>query len=101
MSSVALLFGTGKRRSNSGKSEDLPDARPISKENLEALQLDFLQRCNTTGISEPDVHSEFVKRIAAAEKTGADKARFAVHSLRIGGACTLLHAGFSIGLIQR
>jgi hypothetical protein len=37
----------------------------------------------------------------AAEETGVDKARYAVHSLRIGGACALLHAGFSIELIQR
>jgi hypothetical protein len=37
----------------------------------------------------------------AAEETGVDPARYAVHSLRIGGACALLHAGFSIELIQR
>ena len=37
----------------------------------------------------------------AAEKIGVDKTRIAVHSLRIGGACALLHAGFSIELIQR
>ena len=37
----------------------------------------------------------------AAEETGVDKSRYAVHSLRIGGACLLLHAGFSIEIIQR
>ena len=37
----------------------------------------------------------------AAEATGVDRMRYAVHSLRIGGACALLHAGFSIELIQR
>ena len=37
----------------------------------------------------------------AAEEIGVDAARYAVHSLRIGGACALLHAGFSIELIQR
>ena len=37
----------------------------------------------------------------AAEKAGVDKTRYAVHSLRIGGACALLHAGFSIEIIQR
>ena len=37
----------------------------------------------------------------AAEETGVDKSRYAVHSLRIGGACCLLHAGFSVELIQR
>ena len=37
----------------------------------------------------------------AAEEVGADRTRYAVHSLKIGEACALLHAGFSIGLIQR
>jgi len=37
----------------------------------------------------------------AAEEVGVDPSRYAVHSLRIGGACALLHAGFSIELIQR
>ena len=37
----------------------------------------------------------------AAEETGVDPARDAVRSLRIGGACALLHAGFSIELVQR
>ena len=37
----------------------------------------------------------------AAEEVGVDPARYAVHSLRIGGACALLHAGYSIELIQR
>ena len=32
----------------------------------------------------------------AADKNGVDKKRYAVHSFRIGGACALLHAGFSI-----
>ena len=37
----------------------------------------------------------------AAEETGVDKSRYAAHSLRIGGACCLLHAGFSVEIIQR
>ena len=37
----------------------------------------------------------------AAEEVGVDPSRYAVHSLRIGGACALLLAGFSIELIQR
>lgn len=37
----------------------------------------------------------------AAEGVGVDRTRYAVHSLRIGGACALLHAGFSIELVQR
>ncbi len=37
----------------------------------------------------------------AAEEIGVDATRYAVHSLRIGGACALLHAGFSMELIQR
>ena len=39
-------------------------------------------------------------QVAAAD-VGMDRTRFAVHSLRIGGACALLHAGFSIEIIQR
>ena len=37
----------------------------------------------------------------AAQEVGVDPTRYAVHSLRIGGACALLHAGYSIELIQR
>ena len=37
----------------------------------------------------------------AADANGVDKKGYAVHSLRIGGACAPLHAGFSIELIQR
>ena len=37
----------------------------------------------------------------AAEEVGVGPSRYAVHALRIGGACALLHAGYSIELIQR
>ena len=76
MASLAgRLFGSDKRRSTTGKSIDLPDARLISREDLTALEADFLRRCHSSGLSEPDVHSEFVKRISAAEKTGETRAK--------------------------
>ena len=37
----------------------------------------------------------------AAVAVGLPPARYATHSLRIGGACALLHAGMSVELIQR
>ena len=37
----------------------------------------------------------------AATRCGVPKERIATHSLRIGGASALLHAGYSIALIQR
>ena len=51
---------------------------------------------------EPVWRSEVQNLIqAAAEEEGYSKDRFATHSLRIGGASALLHAGFSIEMIQR
>ncbi len=38
---------------------------------------------------------------AVAAEFGASTERYATHSLRIGGASALLHAGFSIEVIQR
>ena len=38
---------------------------------------------------------------AVAVEFGHAKDKFATHSLRIGGASALLHAGFSIEMIQR
>jgi hypothetical protein len=38
---------------------------------------------------------------AAAVVAKVPKERFATHSLRIGGASALLHAGFSVEMIQR
>ena len=37
----------------------------------------------------------------AAATANVPKERIATHSLRIGGASALLHAGFSVALIQR
>ena len=57
---------------------------PVEKIYLEGIE----------GITKPMVQ-------VAAAGVGLDRTRFAVHSLRIGGACALLHAGFSIEIIQR
>ena len=84
MSTLAILFGTNKRRSATGRSVDLPDSRVISGEDLKALEADFLQRCNSSGLSDPDVHSEFVKRISAAEKTGETRAKLNLQRRGLG-----------------
>ena len=52
------------------------------------------------GDGEPLYRSEVQALLQlAADEVGVDRTRYAVHSQRIGGACALLHAGFSIALI--
>ena len=53
-----------------------------------------------TSIGEALLHAAEVIQEAAAT-ANVPKERIATHSLRIGGASALLHAGFSVALIQR